>query len=385
MRSSILLTVLLTQLIHAQIVSPNVPVSAQLMLERIRKISTEVTSFKGKFHVKSEFLYADAPFPVKEYDCDFRGAGDDYWAMKSPFGDMGDSQLTEALYNGKYSYRLDRPTPQEPTWNGEILRNQDVGGRQTSRVTSFFPTDLFRLFVDEMPLTEILDQGENFVLSDETGSFLSLWSSDESKTPNVDVYFHPDGQLDRILKVVRFGFHSPAALAARIGISEHDAAAVRIVHSETNYLRYVDIGGLQLPSQIEKRIFHISKNPEIRALREKVRGGQGTWPDYALQLAEISRKMKPGVRNFIDIDLASSEVNVNLTMKDFEIPVEIGSMVFDADTGETFQAKTWAGNLLDQINAGFVWLRQGYWRLSATLFALLGIFALWLRAHRKTA
>lgn len=346
---------------------------------------TDIHAFRGKYHVHMDFSYPGANISTKDIDYEYRGDAENYWIKKSPFGDTPDTTLVEAIYNGKYSYRLDRPTPQEPTWKGEVVLNQEIVARETNRTTLFLPMDLFRICLRGKPIMEILNGGNNFMLSGEAGTFLSHWSDGSPDQRDVDVYFYPDGEIASVHDVMRFGFHSPNEMAATLQIPESATADIRLLHVETNYLKYAEVGPTKLPAQIQTRVYHLSKQSELRAIREKLRQGNDTWADHAIEAARISRAMKPGVSTMIEIDTASWEINPLLTERDFQIEYSTGAMVFDGQTGQTYQVRTTLGAITDWFVDLLVWLREDSYRLPLGFFMILGLCGLWLRNKRRKA
>ena len=279
-------------------VAGNTDVSVQALIQRISELRRSVKSGRARYQLEIVRTRPDASVPLATQPIEVRFRGEDEWLSVEALNgvESGDGvKLTEAILGGKYSYRLDRPTPTEPTMRGEVVTDSAPSARRGAADSYFTPRAVMGLQVmSGGPVEELLAKGANFVFEDNGQTVLSHWDSGRN-AENFDIYFDPEGRVERVLSCSRFDYADPAALSRQTGLPVDRAIQYRVPMCDTYYHNFVESGGVYFPCQIISKSYHLSQVPGIDAVKSKIDRGESTWQGMAQEIIELFHAASPQV------------------------------------------------------------------------------------------
>ena len=320
-------------------------VTPEQLQELVVNWSDAFKSFRGRYTLK-QTNYTDSDAPYTEEVIEYRFQDDNRWIRMTGWPDS-ESVFTEAIYEGRSTRRVDRPSANQHGIHGEVTINQ-IDGWQWENVELMRPDVLFKRPYANVAIGDELASGTNYAIRRNGQWVLAHWVKNDIGS-NVDIYFYPDGSIDKMEWLFRFGYRSPEAMMEAVPELVAEAGSpfeLRVVQRAISYSNYVDLNGFRFPVYVRNLAYNVGGSEVGRQIKEAFAGGAISSQEYVARFYQCGRETQESTRFDFELDLVSAEVNVQLSASDFKIDYGAHALVHDADSGELFLVPTWSETIL---------------------------------------
>lgn len=324
---------------------PESGVTPEQLRELVVNWSDAFKSFRGRYTLK-QTNYTDTDVPFTEQAIEYRFQDDNRWIRISGWPDS-ESVFTEALFEGQSARRVDRPSANQHGIHGEVTVSER-NDWQWDNIELMRPDVLFKRPYANVSIGDELASGTNYAIRRNGQWVLAHWIKNDIGS-NVDIYFYPDGSIDKMEWLFRFGYKSPDAMMEAVPELVADAGSpfeLRVVQRAISYSNYVDINGFRFPVYVSNLAYNVGGSEVGRQIKEAFAGGAISSQDYVARFFQCGKETPVSTRFDFELDLATAEVNVSLAASDFKVDYGAHALVHNADTGEMLLVPTWSETLL---------------------------------------
>lgn len=324
---------------------PESGVTAEQLRDLVVNWSESFRSFRGRYTLR-QTNYTDPDAPFTEQVVEYRFQGANRWIRITGWPEA-DTVFTEASYEGRAARRVDRPSATQHGIRGELTVNQ-IDGWQWDNVELMRPDVILSRPYANVPISDELASGTNYAIRRNGQWVLAHWIKNDIGS-NVDIYFYPDGSIDKMEWLFRFGYKSPDAMTEAVPELVADAGGpfeLRVVQRSVSYANYVDVGGFRFPVYVSNLAYNVGGSELGREIKQAFGSGAISSKEYVARFFQCGKETPESTRFDFELDLGTAEVNVPLRSRDFKIDYGAHALVHDADTGELFLVPTWSETLL---------------------------------------
>ncbi|HPO17170.1 MAG TPA: hypothetical protein PLI09_27290 [Candidatus Hydrogenedentes bacterium] len=339
--------------------------------QRIVNWSQQIHSFKGCYTLRETAHYVPKN-PPKGWVADRQLAmecryqdGNIYLKRVSLHADGAPGKkMMETFYKGIYGYRLERDEKLAEKRIGEVIL--DAGNVWKWPPNMFLmPHEFFSQPRKDFTLAQALSIGNAYLREQDGDIIFSHWADDLDHSDAMDIYFYPDGQIAHIDYMQRFGVGSPDELKS---FWTEEPFAFGVVTERFEFSNYVDVDGVPFPVDVRDTMFKTG-NPEVLRLIDEYNNKRLSDQDYMVGMIHAMPREEPSLIREFHLDLATAQVNVPLSPKEFKIEYGPGDHVAaSTESSKMTIILSWREYLLQP------------WLLAAAVVVLTGLIGLgvWL-------
>lgn len=335
--------------------------------------SKSLKSFDGRY-TYTVHRYFDDEAPFSQHDIRYKSQDDNLWFTTDGLFGEG-TKHTEAIFNGKCSYRLDRTIETDPPIDGEMVINRDGGWRWPMHFMSldFLYTRPYAL----TRLDEILTHGHNYAVVRDGQYVLSHWANDDIDS-SVEIYFYPDRTVSKMEWGPKFGLETPhqtedhlPSLVAEVG----SAFDIRIPGTTIEYLNYVDFDDTRFPVEVRETDYSIYDLPSNAEAKQQAGTGEIEWHEYFLRIFRDKEKIPIVTERTMELNVAETTFNALLPDEAFKIDFGANAMVYDTQTTDLYRVPAWWEFVLTPL----------FWGLTIPFLVIAGAGIWYWRENRLPA
>jgi hypothetical protein len=160
----------------------------------------QLKSFRGSYVITQDHFGGNNKALRREFNIHYRfQSGNRFMHMEETTENIEPSILTEVLYEGVSSYRLDRGSSGN---RGEVMLHGK--GWQWPRGVFMYPDEIFRQDFSESNLAELLRYGTLMVVQKDGQYVLSDRCGKDMQAADVDIWFDNSNRIEKIEWCFRF-------------------------------------------------------------------------------------------------------------------------------------------------------------------------------------